>query len=448
MGSRINEKIDFFNEYDENTKKSLPPGLHRSKSPGGVPKNPISKSLINYMRFKQDPYMRGQQFLQESNSKISFHSSTVRIGSADPNRSETRFLTEESSLFFPENPEKEKGSFHSPKVCSDSKKRLNLSLNKFQSESKRGKSNSMLNLKNKSPRFQKLERNASMQVHKNQRCSIAAKTSLKKENVIISSREKRPRLKKAPSTGRSILEYSRRNRSEINPMSQTGRNLFSHAKNTLPSNRTDRPRISRQAPIKAGPVQHMKAENQLHYNKKHGVSSYESYFGIEKKEAPLKKSSIAHKIRIIKRSVNKAPKYSRKEFNSPKSKGIVKRSTSRPVMNPGYNSLQKTSRENSQIRRIQKYQKYLYSRKNQKSRDKAYTSQKYAFNNEYGGRLKRPANPGRPGSKGLGLGSRSNTPSTNVLGLQNPPLVRNVKKSFFNSNLRTEKLRSNISEYF
>ena len=62
--------------------------------------------MINYFRFKQDPYLRNHQYLQDSLSKLSFDSSTIRNLSQERIISETRFHTEDSSLNIHETPKK------------------------------------------------------------------------------------------------------------------------------------------------------------------------------------------------------------------------------------------------------------------------------------------------------------------------------------------------------
>lgn len=94
--------------------------------------------MVNYIRYKQDPYQRNHQYLQESNSKISFQSSTGQNVSQDRNLSDYRLRMDDAGSLLTEAPRR-KGSLKHMTTCPEfsevrRSKPLTLSLVKLKSQ--------------------------------------------------------------------------------------------------------------------------------------------------------------------------------------------------------------------------------------------------------------------------------------------------------------------------
>jgi hypothetical protein len=271
------------------------PNKKEQEKQGSNPK--LSKSLVNYLRYKQDPYMRNHQYLQESNSKLSFQSSTNRNISQDRIISETRLQTEDSGLFINEAPIQKTSLRHLktyPEIIRSPKSPNSLTV-------------SLIKLKD--------HLNYDSLTHTSNYKSKQAKYSLKKEMLngtksknnylmenLLNNTPKTPRKRIVLPMQAIIKEHPQKsNRLEYNRKINKSQSLDKNIINKI------------QSPVKISRT-----------NSK--ISSFEYSYG--KKNSNQK--SMRHKVRIVKRSVSKGG-------TNMISRAKVKRSQSRPIQN-SYNN--------------------------------------------------------------------------------------------------------------
>lgn len=136
----LTKKKQTFNEYDDNNLYLSQIKNVQLAFGAEIKNNRLTKSLVNYLRFKQDPYQRNPQFLQESNSKISFQSSTGQNLSQDKFGSDSKPRVDEWGSFSGDL-QKTKTSLKNMKTCpefSDVKSQNQLTQSLMKLSPKRG----------------------------------------------------------------------------------------------------------------------------------------------------------------------------------------------------------------------------------------------------------------------------------------------------------------------